>query len=102
MIIFHAPLRSSIPYHGSDCYFSAVSFKPSSGGQDRKLGWAYTFLYIVQVGFQVSFQVDQDAVHVESDLESPGVSYGPEIFRSAKCFIITFYLYNLRTVVRIL
>ena len=29
---------------------------------------SYIVLYIVQVGFQVSFQMEQDVGHVESDL----------------------------------
>ena len=41
---------------------------------------SYIALYIIQVGFQVSFQVEPDAGHVESDLESPGFSFGPKFF----------------------
>ena len=48
----------------------------------------YIVLYILQVGFQVSFQVEQDAGGVESDLSSPVVSFGPEIFRSGEWSLI--------------
>ena len=53
---------------------------------------AYTVLYIVQVGFQVSFQVDQDMGHVKSDLESPGLSYGAKIFWLVKSLLIISHL----------
>ena len=43
--------------------------------------WAYITLYIVQVALQVSFQVEQEAGDLESDLLSPVVSFGPEFFR---------------------
>ena len=36
----------------------------------------------------MSFQVGQVAGHVESDLESPGVSYGPKIFWSGEWLLI--------------
>ena len=41
---------------------------------------SYIMLYIKQVGFQVSFQVEQEASHLESDLSSPVVSFEPEFF----------------------
>ena len=40
----------------------------------------------------MSFQVGLVAVHVESDLLTPVVSYGPEIFRSSKSLLINFSL----------
>ena len=45
---------------------------------------AYIVVYSVQVGFQVSFQVYQDAGHLKSDLESPVVSFGLEISGRAR------------------
>ena len=41
----------------------------------------------------MSFQVDQDTGRVESDLESPGFSYEPEIFRSVGSVCIRFGLW---------
>ena len=40
----------------------------------------------------MSFQVEQDAGHVESDLSSPVVSYGPENFRVSGWVLINFSL----------
>ena len=45
---------------------------------------SYIPIYAVQVRLQVGFQVEQDASHLESDLSSPVVSFGPEIFRSGE------------------
>ena len=36
----------------------------------------------------MSYQVEQDAGHLQSDLESPGVSFGPKIFRSVEWSLI--------------
>ena len=38
-------------------------------------GIGYIGIYTIQVGFQVRFQVEQDADHLESDLSSPVLSF---------------------------
>ena len=52
-------------------------------------------VYVVQVGLQVSFQVEQDAVHLESDLLSPVLSFASEISVSRIALLISSDLYSI-------
>ena len=47
----------------------------------------------------MSFQVKQEASHLESDLLSPVVSFEPKNIRSCEWSLINFRLYNIGTVV---
>ena len=67
--------------------FQKLGGKSGSAKGERLVG-RYIQIYVVQVAFQVSFQVGQVTDHVESDLLSPVVSYGPRILRSVNSLLI--------------
>ena len=52
-------------------------------------------IYVLQVRFQVGFQVEQDAGHLESDLLSPVLSLASENSVSGRALLISSDLYSI-------